>query len=479
MSMITRRQLFRRTRLGAGLAGLFGAFGGATASIRSTLSTQLTGVSERLHAIVTTYPIDDTHCHPLTTRDAITTPDSFLQRISLTAMGAPGYFPAGVLQKWQAADDATKHELDKQYGISRTLASITRHIGESVFVKYMVKEMAGFLGCRPSLPEVIEARNARGKDYSTYIRALFQDVKLENVMLDTGFREGLDIKGIQEFARAVEPTRCRGIARVETIQGELLRQDLPFEELQQTFVARVRDALDGMANFGLRSYGMKSYLLPRIGLIKPVYDPKVAAASWSEYQKLRSDPSGDRDDRAQRGKDLLQYLLTLALEECLARDMPMQFHAGDGEAPGIVLRRQHPYFLEEIVRFDKNGVMRMPKIIPIHAGYPLVGEATWLSHLYTNCYYEISVMNPFVHQGLADRLREVMEAVPVSKILFGSDTFHLPELYWLAGRWGKRFLSHALGVYVEQHVLTEAEALEAARRILYQNNREVYRLEAA
>jgi hypothetical protein len=443
------------------------------------LQAQPQGTAERLHATIATYGVDDTHCHPVTTRDAITTPDSFLQRISLTAMGAPGYFPPGVLQKWTTGDEAAKRELDKQHRISQTLAPITRHIGESVFVKYMVKEMAGFLGCRPSLPEVIEARNARGKDYPGYVRALFRDVKLENVMLDTGFREGLDTKGIQEFARSIEPTKSRGIARVETIQGELLRQDITFDNLQGLFVERVRSALDGTANFGLKSYGMKSYLLPRIGLIKPVYDAKLAAASWDEYKKLRGDTSGDRDDRAQRGKDLLQYLLTLALEECLARDMPMQFHAGDGEAPGIVLRRQHPYDLEEIVRFDKNGVMRMPKIIPIHAGYPLVGEATWLSHLYTNCYYEISIMNPFVHQGLADRFREVMEAVPLSKILYGSDTFHLPELYWLAGRWGKRFLSQALGVYVDQHVLSEEEALAAAKRILHENNREVYRLDAA
>ena len=71
-------------------------------------------------------------------------------------------------------------------------------------------------------------------------------------------------------------------------------------------------------------------------------------------------------------------------------------------------------------------------------------------------------MNTFAHQGLADRLRQVMEAVSLSKILNGSDASHLPELFWLAGRWGKRFLSQALGVYVDQGVLTEAEALEAA-----------------
>ena len=120
--------------------------------------------------------------------------------------------------------------------------------------------------------------------------------------------------------------------------------------------------------------------------------------------------------------------------------------------------------------------MRMPKIIPIHAGYPLVGKAAWLNHLYTNCYFELSIMTPFAHQGLFYRYMQVMEAVPLSKILFGSDTYHVPELYWLAGRWGKRFLSRALAAYVKSKSLTQEEALEAAQMILFKNNRRVYNL---
>jgi len=37
-------------------------------------------------------------------------------------------------------------------------------------------------------------------------------------------------------------------------------------------------------------------------------------------------------------------------------------------------------------------------------------------------------------------------------------------------------LSRALTVYVDQAILTETGALEAARRILFQNNREAYGL---
>ena len=118
----------------------------------------------------------------------------------------------------------------------------------------------------------------------------------------------------------------------------------------------------------------------------------------------------------------------------------------------------------------------MPKLIPIHAGYPLVSEAVWLSHLYTNCYFEISLMNPTIHQGLERRFGEILEAVPMSKVLFGSDSWSVPEYNWLAGRWGKKYLSRALAVYVHEGSLTRDEALEGARMMLYRNNRRIYNL---
>lgn len=69
-----------------------------------------------------------------------------------------------------------------------------------------------------------------------------------------------------------------------------------------------------------------------------------------------------------------------------------------------------------------------------------------------------------------------MEVAPLSKMLYGSDAYHEPELYWLAARWGKRYLAQALAVYVQGGVLDEAEALEAARMILHLNNRRMFNL---
>jgi hypothetical protein len=83
-------------------------------------------------------------------------------------------------------------------------------------------------------------------------------------------------------------------------------------------------------------------------------------------------------------------------------------------------------------------------------------------------------MTPFVHQNLFQRYMQVMEVVPLSKILYASDAFHVPELYWLAGRWGKRYLAKALTEYVVGGSLDFDEAIEGARMILYKNNRSLY-----
>ena len=86
------------------------------------------------------------------------------------------------------------------------------------------------------------------------------------------------------------------------------------------------------------------------------------------------------------------------------------------------------------------------------------------------------MMTPFIHHGLLHRYLQIMEAAPLSKILYGSDAFHMPELYWLAARWGKRYLAQALAVYVDAGVLGEEEALQAARMILHGNTRRAYNL---
>lgn len=435
---------------------------------------------EKIFEVVDAMPLDDTHCHLVTDRDAITSPKRFLERISLAGYPVPFYFPNGVYQQWLNGDEATKHALDKRYDIQSKVDEMAYHLSQSVFIKFLTKEMAQFFGCEPILEEVIEARNDRGRDYWGYVNSLFRDVNYENIIHDTGYMEGVGNTEIDAFEKAIEPCRSHRIARIEAIQDELFGLNVSFEEFEARYTERLLDIMDGEGNYGKRSVGMKSYLLPDIGLIRPLYDRKIASDSWNQLRKTYSDrPTMGREDAAKVTKDLCRYTFTLTLEECLKRDLPMQIHTGDGEAPYVILRNQDPFYLEEVVRFDKDNMLRMPKIIPLHAGYPSVGKASWLSHLYPNCYFELSIMTPFVHQSLYERYKQVLEAVPISKVLFASDNYHVPELFWISGRWGKRYLSQALTDYVVGGSLTLGEAIEAARMILYKNNRALYKLDDA
>ena len=85
----------------------------------------------------------------------------------------------------------------------------------------------------------------------------------------------------------------------------------------------------------------------------------TARDSREQYKGTRGVASADREEVQDCGGKLLEYLFTVGLEECMKRDMPMQMHAGDEEALGVMLSPS-PYYLEEVVRFDRDGLMRMP-----------------------------------------------------------------------------------------------------------------------
>lgn len=63
---------------------------------------------------VNALPIDDAHCRIVTDRDAFTTSQRFLERMSLAGYPVPAYFPAGVYNRWLNGDAATRHILRRQ-----------------------------------------------------------------------------------------------------------------------------------------------------------------------------------------------------------------------------------------------------------------------------------------------------------------------------------------------------------------------------
>ena len=122
-------------------------------------------LADRLREEISGLEVVDAHCHPVSHRDAKTTVAGFLERISLSGFAGDG--------------------------------RPDPHIQNTGFVRGLTKELARFLGCRPVLAEVIEARNERGQDYARYLSDLFRDAGITEVLIDTGYTDGLDETGVK------------------------------------------------------------------------------------------------------------------------------------------------------------------------------------------------------------------------------------------------------------------------------------------
>ena len=85
--MTERRDFLKTLSLGSSAFVL----GGSASAIAHAASTNETGEPSagNLYEEMVNFPIDDTHCHPLTDNDARTTPGDFLERMSLAAFPAP------------------------------------------------------------------------------------------------------------------------------------------------------------------------------------------------------------------------------------------------------------------------------------------------------------------------------------------------------------------------------------------------------
>jgi hypothetical protein len=71
-------------------------------------------------------------------------------------------------------------------------------------------------------------------------------------------------------------------------------------------------------------------------------------------------------------------------------------------------------------------------------------------------------------------LRQLLALAPATKVVYSSDASQIPELYWLAARWGRRGLGTVLDELVALGALDGDEALGVGRRVLGGNAAGIY-----
>jgi predicted TIM-barrel fold metal-dependent hydrolase len=201
-----------------------------------------------------------------------------------------------------------------------------------------------------------------------------------------------------------------------------------------------------------------------LGITNPSH--RKAKAAFGPWKQM-----AERDGRIRLvSQPLMDYLLGIALEAAAEHSLPVQFHTGFGDSDAD-LRGANPLLLRPLIEQTEA------KIVLLHGGWPYYREAAHLGSLYPNVWVDLSLAIPFATTGIPVLLRDVLGMAPLSKVLFATDAFTMPEIYWLAAKWGRWGLAEVLKEFVANGYFDEAGAYEVGEMILNGNARKLYPLE--
>ena len=169
---------------------------------------------------------------------------------------------------------------------------------------------------------------------------------------------------------------------------------------------------------------------------------------------------------------LNDYLVLLALDIAEKQELPIQFHTGLGDND-LDLRYANPLHLRPW--FESSRYKHVPFVL-LHASYPYVRELGYLASLYSNVWMDVGLAIPFATIDIPAVWRQALSLTPFSKILFSTDAYSIPEIFWLAARWGRWGLSVVLEEALALGAFSAADAIEAAECILYRNSAQLYQV---
>lgn len=348
-----------------------------------------------------------------------------------------------------AAPPATPAEFVRFFTEAHDPVSLDRHAPQTLFYRSALRELAAFLGCEATAAAVVAARAADAP--AAYLRRLLADAGVAAVLLDDGY----------PAAGALSPAAVAAAGGVRT--GRLLRLERLIEDLipaHDSLAALEAALLEALTAARPGLVGLKSIIAYRTGL---AIDRPDAAAAERALQEVRAAWGGVPGRLAV--KPLLDSLLPPAAGWAAAQGLPLQLHTGLGDRD-LDLRLADPLHLRPLL---EGGGLAGGPVVLLHAGYPYAREAAYLASVYPNVYVDLSLAAPLLAgPGLTRVLEEVLALAPVTKLLYGSDAWGIPEWFWLAARAVRRALGEALAW------LPADEARWAARRILHDNAADLY-----
>jgi hypothetical protein len=197
----------------------------------------------------------------------------------------------------------------------------------------------------------------------------------------------------------------------------------------ERFEIQIKHAIDD-----LQVAGFKSVVCYRSGLdVEPHYE-KCLLKVGPPFEHYIAQSVRKRRYRVD-SKHVNDFLVLKTLEIISAHvrngglAKPLQLHTGLGDND-IMLLRSNPAHLQPLI----EQYPTIPFVL-LHSAYPYTREAGYLASVFTNAYLDIGEVFPMLSRdGQNSVLRQSLELVPASKLLWSTDGHFFPETYWLANK---------------------------------------------
>jgi uncharacterized protein len=334
---------------------------------------------------------------------------------------------------------------------------VAEHTPNSVFFRWAIKELAHFLGCPPATEAVLAARASI--PLNELGARMLRDANIPVLLIDYGLG-GADRLSVPDMRASLPNWRIEPLLRLETMAQELILQHETFDQVIDAFVTIVEGAREA------GHVGLKSIIAYRTGLAITETSRAEAAGTFGKVkERARRDGTVRLADKA-----LNDYLLLRALEVAEKQALPLQFHTGLGDND-LDMLYANPLHMRPL--FESSQYKHVPFVL-LHASYPYVRELGYLASLYSNVWMDMGLAIPYATVDIPSVWRQALSLAPISKVLFSTDAYSLPDIYWLAARWGRWGLAQVLDELISIGAFTQDEALDAAGQILHANAEKLY-----
>jgi predicted TIM-barrel fold metal-dependent hydrolase len=294
-------------------------------------------------------------------------------------------------------------------------------------------------------------------------RRFLNGAGLADLCVDTGFTPEplLDPAELGRLAGA----RGHEVVRLEDLAEKALAEGVGVSG----FAHEIRNRLDTRIG---DTVGFKSIAAYRAGLELSGERPspsEVKAAAERLHREAERALAGGAGLPRVSDETMHRFLIWSAADYGL----PIQFHAGYGDSD-VDLHKADPLLLTPLLReLESTGV----PVMLLH-NYPYHRHAGYLAQVFQNVFVDVSLATHNLAHRAPVLLAELMELAPFGKVLYASDAYALPELYYLGALFFRRGLAQVLSEGVDDGAWTQTDTSRIAGLIASGNARRVYKLGA-